>query len=383
MKFLIIQPWISYRGSEKISVDLAWHLNNNGHIALVAAVFIDYQRLPLHGRDISFLCPPWWVGHLCRQSKAAWLFFGLPALFFLLLKNCPSFDILNPHNLPTYWLAFLLGRITKKPVVWTCHNLPQKPALGRVSSLVWDLLISVIDRVIIPRFDLITAFSKKTASQLVYFAARKVLVHAPPIDHDLFNKKCQGSYAAPLVWRDAEFKLILVSALHPVKNFYLAFSGLQLFKKAGYSFKLLVVGGGSYKDKLIELCRKLDLQDDIFFLGYIPAEYLGDLLGKAVLNLNPAYVAEGCSLAPLEALAVGTPSLTVSFSGVDEYLLKWKRGLVCDNDAGSFFSNLVWARDNAPRLKELGYQDPSFMVETSWDTYVAWFIEQVHPLIKN
>src|SRR5438105_13566333 len=79
-RLLVIQSWISYRGAEHISVEIA-HLCKAEHgwdVKLLAA-FVDQERLPPQGQNITYVTPPKIIQALLNRSPTAYLLLA-PAL---------------------------------------------------------------------------------------------------------------------------------------------------------------------------------------------------------------------------------------------------------------------------------------------------------------
>ena len=100
-----------------------------------------------------------------------------------------------------------------------------------------------------------------------------------------------------------------------IKAFY------QLKTKDEFSdVKLLKAGNPQYqrdRKRLLKLIRQLDLQKDIVFLGYVPAEDLPELYNIAELFVFPSFY-EGFGLPVLEAMACGTAVITSNTSSLPE-----------------------------------------------------------------
>jgi len=86
------------------------------------------------------------------------------------------------------------------------------------------------------------------------------------------------------------------------------------------NLKLLKVGNPQYqrdRKRLLDLIKRLGLQEDIMFLGYVPEEDLPELYNIAELFVFPSFY-EGFGLPALEAMACGTPVITSNSSSLPE-----------------------------------------------------------------
>ena len=124
MKIMIIQPWIKQGGAELISVHLAYELAKQGHKVQIVCLFVDLAGMPHHARHVCYVTPPTWLSDWLARSRLAFLFLGPFVLFNLVWKYAGDIDVLNPHNFPASWIAVMVGKLRRIPIVWTCNEPP-------------------------------------------------------------------------------------------------------------------------------------------------------------------------------------------------------------------------------------------------------------------
>lgn len=83
----------------------------------------------------------------------------------------------------------------------------------------------------------------------------------------------------------------------------------------------------SYKDKLKQIVKDLNLESKIKFLGFVSEEKKFELLSKAWLLIHPS-VKEGWGLNVIEAASCKTPAIAYKTSGLDDAILDGKTGLL-------------------------------------------------------
>lgn len=98
---------------------------------------------------------------------------------------------------------------------------------------------------------------------------------------------------------------------------------------SGYSFQLYILGEGSLKNKLMDRCNELGIDDNVHFLGYRSNPY--PILKQADMFICSSR-SEGFSTAVTEALVLGIPVLTTDCAGMSELLDHGKYGIICQND---------------------------------------------------
>ena len=83
------------------------------------------------------------------------------------------------------------------------------------------------------------------------------------------------------------------------------------------STRLVIVGRGHLRSRLSRLAKSLGVGDSVYFEPGMPFEDLAELFRSADLVVYPSYY-EGQGLIPLEAMASGTPVVTVSHGPLPE-----------------------------------------------------------------
>jgi glycosyltransferase involved in cell wall biosynthesis len=90
--------------------------------------------------------------------------------------------------------------------------------------------------------------------------------------------------------------------------------------------KLLVLGDGPDKIKLIDLAKKLKLENRIIFIGQVAHPVLPEYLALADIFIRPS-LSEGLGNSFLEAMAAGTPVIATPVGGIVDFLHNGETGL--------------------------------------------------------
>jgi len=100
-----------------------------------------------------------------------------------------------------------------------------------------------------------------------------------------------------------------------------------LNKKGDYQF--WVVGKGSKKcvEKLVDLCKKLKVDNKTKFWGYVDQKKKFELLSKSRVLINPS-IREGWGLVNIEANSVGTPVVAYKSAGLVDSVKDRESGII-------------------------------------------------------
>ena len=223
MKIMIIQPWIRQGGAELISVYLAYELENQGHEASIVCLYVDNEGMPHVADRVRYIVPSPWISQWLSSSRIAFLLLGPWILLKLVRDNASKFDVLNPHNFPSMWVAILVSMVKKVPVIWTCNEPPTRIALqdivqiGLGDFIGWLLACSPIDRWFARKVEIIHVLSHRAKSQVQERYGRNSCVVRSGVDCELFAHTPDHQIVQEHNLEN-KFVLLTVGKLHPQKN---------------------------------------------------------------------------------------------------------------------------------------------------------------------
>ena len=111
--------------------------------------------------------------------------------------------------------------------------------------------------------------------------------------------------------------LLAVGRLAARKGYSSLLRAFALVHASAPSARLVIVGRGHLRSRLRRLARSLGVGDSVYFESGMPFEELAKLFRSADLVVYPSYY-EGQGLIPLEAMASGTPVVTVDHGPLPE-----------------------------------------------------------------
>lgn len=219
-------------------------------------------------------------------------------------------------------LAFISPVLSACPTVVTVYDLSFRVMPERFLPA-QRLYLSTLTAHSCRRARRVIAISESTKADVVrlfHLAADKVEVACPGVD-PVFQPWPSSEVEAFRIHKGLPEKFILyLGTLEPRKNLAAlirAFSNLQSRARVR-NLKLILAGakGWLYQD-LFQLVQQLNLTDDVFFPGYVPAEELAGWYNAATVFAYPSSY-EGFGMPVLEALACGRPVVTSNVSSLPE-----------------------------------------------------------------
>jgi len=224
-----------------------------------------------------------------------------------------SFDIVHNHHPITNYLALL----SNKPFIYHFHGAPD---FGRGSLYRFSMLSSI--KITSHRFDAVIAVSDTGRDELErYFSLNKVHVIYNGVNTNLFKPGLEERF------RKGTPQCLFVGNLYDYKKVDELILALKRLIKKYPLAHLQIVGEGAAQAKLKNLASRLNIQDNVSFVGVVPHN-----------NLTPYYAscdvyvtASRCEQFPLpllEAWACGKPVVASSIRSHEELLSVSKAGKI-------------------------------------------------------
>ena len=170
-----------------------------------------------------------------------------------------------------------------------------------------------------------------------------------------------------------DFVYIMVARMHPIKNHIGLINAFYKLSKEYKNIKLLLVGDGEIKDKLMETVDKLNLKDKVIFVGF--AENVLDYINISHISLLSSFNEGGAP--PLTILESALVKRTVISSAVGDmpYIIKEDNGfLVNPNLEDDIYEKMKKAYLIKENLGTMGknlhdYVWENYSIEKFWKNY--------------
>jgi glycosyltransferase involved in cell wall biosynthesis len=160
--------------------------------------------------------------------------------------------------------------------------------------------------------------SKFTAEQFIKLfkiSKEKIKIIPEGVDLEKFNRNVDASDVNEKL--GSERKILFVGNLHPSKGVHFLIKSFALVKSKINDVKLVIVGDGPLKHCLINLTKRLNLEKDVIFAGFVSEKDLPKYYASCDMFAS-ASVLEGFGLIFLEAMALGKPIVAFNLASIPE-----------------------------------------------------------------
>jgi len=259
-------PHTSYVATVKSVINSALGLikyGNNYQVSIIDAngewdnLFLDKIKLIKIYNNIFFKTFPTHGYLKSRLAYAYIFFFRFFSLKNLIKKNKPDFLFIQLiSSLPL--ILLLLFKFDTKFIL----RISGYPKLSFFRKIIWKLVDKKLHSILCP-----TKATLDLLKEQNIFNAKKIFLLEDPVFrirevNDLKKDKIKEDL-------DFNFKYILsIGRLTHQKNFNLLIEGFKEIKKIYNEYKLIILGEGEKRQELEKLVKELNLEKDVFFLGF-------------------------------------------------------------------------------------------------------------------
>jgi len=179
-------------------------------------------------------------------------------------------------------------------------------------------------------------FSAEQFIKLLKIPKEKLKVIPEGVDLEKFNINVNASDINEKLGN--ERKILFVGNLHPSKGVHFLIKSFALVKSRINDVKLVIVGDGTLKYYLINLTKRLNLEKDVIFTGFVSDEELPKYYASCDIFAS-ASVLEGFGLIFLEAMALGKPIVAFNLASIPEVV--GNAGILIDQINHEKFANAL------------------------------------------
>lgn len=142
--------------------------------------------------------------------------------------------------------------------------------------------------------------------------------------------------------------------------------------------RLIVVGEGRLRAGFERYVWRHDLEGDVFFAGFVPAEERRRYFATCDVFCAPSTGQESFGIVLLEAMACGKPIVASNIAGYREVLTNRREGLLVPvKDQDAMAAALVELLSNSARREELAMQGLRTVQQYSWSRVASWILDYI------
>jgi len=351
MNVLLLSQFFSITrgGGEYVFHSIAKKLAENGHNVFVITNKIKNEKYLEESKIKLIFVPP------TLEYKG-----GLPPTFSDNIKytlnavrkgrkiiKTEEIDLIHSNNFAPALAGSILSQITSKPHITTIHDIfslggkdfwkkwGEQSDISKLNVKIGPFFEKILVKL---KHNCIHTVSEATKDDLIKFGVKKPIYVIPNF---IQNQPC-------LNLKPNRNQFIFVGRLVFYKNLEVVLKAIKIVKDDFPEIKLIIVGDGPFKNKLQELVKKLNINSNVKFTGYISNEEKSKLISESNALVFPSLF-EGFGLVMLESFAQKRPVIVSNVRPMSDIILNKETGFVVDP-----FDEELWGK----ALKEV-IENPS------------------------
>ena len=360
----ILYVW-SYWQYPQVALEFVERLSRRGHqVSVLLSNSENVENIP-NQAGIDF--------HFVPKLDVFSVFTGTPYPVFLGASSYieaidPDIVHVNSHLFLTSYQALRSSVPLGIPSVLTVHGFAARR--GRVVNALQFVYLRTVAKSIFRRATRVLCLTEGDAASVAGLIGgfNKVSVVPNGVDTNLFR---------PSPKKDDNL-IAWVGRLVPEKGLIYLLTAMKEVIAENREARLVLIGDGILKDRLIRLSYKLRIRDRVDFLGKVDRAQVADILSKSSVFAFPSIV-EGMPFSLLEALACELPVVGSDIQGVREVIGDRENGLLIPAGNSKPISNAILRLlKDAELRRKLGRNGRSSVIKRySWDAIVPQ-VEKVY-----
>ena len=177
--------------------------------------------------------------------------------------------------------------------------------------------------------------------------------------------------------------VIYLGRLKKYKSIDHLLTGFSLLLDKIPEARLVIVGDGDYKGNLMDIAKKLNLEDRVEFTGFVDKYEKTERLRKSWVAVYPS-LKEGWGLTNIEANACGTPVVASNVPGLRDSVIEGKTGLLFEygnvQELSDCMSKILSDTEYRENLIRGGL---SWAKSFSWDETAAKTLELMEDIVEE
>jgi len=298
---------------------------------------------------------------------------------YMVIKS-EHIDMVHAHwILPQGFVGVFLKKLLKIPLLTTVHGSDLFPLKNK--------FFKKLQHFVIKNSDCITVNSNATRDELIKRFpdySFKVAVMPMGVDTDLFKKR---NLKKPRKYKKNKI-LLFVGRLSDQKGLQYLIDSMHDISRYSPNAKLLIIGEGPYKKELEDQANKLGVENNLEFLGSMPASDVAKYYNFADIFLIPSLSTktgtEALGLSMLEAMASGCAVIGTDVGGIPFVIKNGYNGILVKQKSSNELSHaIITLLKDKKKSQKLGNNAAKFVKENySWDKISKDFIKIYNNLMQ-
>ena len=299
--------------------------------------------------------------------------------------------ILTDYEIDIAFVYSIVNNI--KGTIRACKEL-NIPMIHRTFDIAHELIqekylsnfVYRIEKESYPKFNLVianTPFMKTWSEEM---GAKNVIVIPQGVDTSIMKKLPKDKELQKRLKISDQDKVVMyLGTIHSISGLPVILNSIPSIIQTIPNFKLLIVGGGIDLEKLKDISKKLKIEENIIFVGYVPYIDIPRYCSLAELCINPFEITDMTKkLSPVkifDLLACGKPVLATPLEGMLYDFPKESNTVIYEN-LESFTDKMIELL-TSNSLEQSGTKNREFVTKNfTWGIVTKKMLNEFDHMIK-
>jgi len=324
-----------------------------------------YKYLPFNLNSLAYRGG---IGPRLRQNPLT--VFQIPFfLFFQLVNIIKLVKKYNIKKIHAHWIIpqgivavfYKLVFNKKIKILTTGHG-------GDIYSLN-NHLVRYLKKIVIKNADKVTCVSNALKKEVLKLYKRDDIEVIPMgINTGQFSPE---KYSPDIInkWQIKGNFLLFVGRLVEKKGLYYLINAMPEVIKKYPETKLIIAGDGPEQNSLINLCKKINVDKNVIFIGPVEHKHLPKYFATADIFIGPSIQAaggdsEGFGLVFAESLSCGTPVITTNLPAIRDIIKNNFNGCVVEQKNSKMLAEkIIQLLEKPDKIKEMNKNGRKYIIE--------------------
>ena len=291
-------------------------------------------------------------------------------------------DIVHIHgNHPPYpIIGVLIRKFFKKiPVIFTVHGIYEmetryeKPRTGikrKVNKYFIDKVLAYVPYIIVVSSPLKPLITKKTNSKIYM------------IPNGINLREIQNAEICNHI-KVKHPSVLFIGRLERIKGVDILLRAISIIKKEMPEICGYIMGDGSLENELKELTKKLDMEENVNFLGFKSEKEKYSYIKSVDICIIPSRY-EPFGIVCLEAMACGKPVVASNVGGLPYVIEDGKSGLLFERgNAKDLANKIIFLLQNEDLRNKMGEAGQERAKNFTWDKIAERTLKLYNEVVNN
>ncbi len=289
-----------------------------------------------------------------------------------------KFDIVTAHEYPPFYNgigARMLWNKIKVPYVVELMHIPGYPKAADMKEEFYKLLTKLFIKLDTQKARAIRVINKKEVLEFLKQSGIKEnkLIYIPAFYIDLETFRPMEV--------EKEYDLVFAARLEKNKGIKELLEAISIARKEKPDIKLLIIGSGSLKKKLVSFVKENNLDKNVHFSGWLKdAEDVARAYNSARAFISPSFN-EGGPRVILEAMACELPILTTKVGLALDIIIDEENGIFVDWDSQKMANGILGLLENNQLMKKISSEGKELVGQFEKKEAIQNYAEKIKELI--